>query len=123
MISLRNLFRQKRRNILLGIAIAVGVTILIVAHAFSSGITDLLLNKLVVRITGHISVAFSEKSNLNRQIFRDKERVITAIKNNVEDIREIDEGIGVFCRIIGNEKSDSMVVVGIDLSKNSVKKQ
>lgn len=116
MISLRNLFRQKRRNILLGTAIAVGVTILITAHAFSNGITDILFNKIVSYVAGHVSVNFVEKSNLNRQVFRDKERILTAIQDNNEVILEADEGIGVFCRIIGNKKADNLVVVGIDLS-------
>ncbi|MEW6086705.1 MAG: FtsX-like permease family protein [bacterium] len=119
MISLRNLFRQKRRNILLGTAISVGVTILIIAHAFSNGITDILFNKIVAYVAGHISVNFIEKSNMERQIFRDKERILSAINNNIDsaNVREIDEGIGVFCRIVGNKKADSMVIVGIDLSK------
>jgi ABC-type lipoprotein release transport system permease subunit len=56
---------------------------------------------------------------MERQVFRDKERVLTAIRNNVDslNVREIDEGIGVFCRIVGNRKADNLVVVGIDLSK------
>lgn len=117
MISLRNLFRQKRRNILLGMAIAVGMMILVIAHAFSNGITDILFNKIVSYVAGHVSVNFIEKSNLNRQVFRDKERVLTVIQNNMEVILEADEGIGVFCRIVGNKKADNLVVVGIDLSQ------
>ncbi len=118
MISLRNLFRQKRRNILLGIAIAVGVMILVIANSFAQGITDVLMNKIVARVAGHISIAFSEKSNMNSPIFRDKNKMMAIIKENSKDfgIREVQENIGVFCRAIGNGKSDSVVIVGIDFS-------
>lgn len=119
MISIRNLFRQKRRNILLGIAIAFGVTVLVVANSFANGITDVLLNKILVRVAGHVSIAPSEKGNMNSPIFRDKERILSIIKNNSSEygIREVEENMGVFCRAIGNGKADNVFVVGIDLSK------
>ncbi|MBI3599983.1 MAG: hypothetical protein HY097_05005 [Nitrospinae bacterium] len=117
-ISLRNLFRQKRRNILLGIAIAVGVMILVVARSFSAGITDILFNKIVVRVAGHISVAFNEEGKLYRTIFRDRERILTMVKNNLHDVREIEEALGIFNRVIGNGKSDNSILVGIDLSQH-----
>jgi len=116
-ISFRNLLRQKRRNILLGAAIALGVMILVVANSFSAGITDILLNKIIVRVAGHIQVAFNEKGGLYRVIFRDKEKILPLVRNNVEGIREIEESIGIFCRVIGNDRSDSLVFVGIDLSQ------
>ncbi|MDD5773069.1 MAG: FtsX-like permease family protein [bacterium] len=116
-ISLRNLFRQKRRNVLLGIAIAFGVMILVIANSFANGITDVLLNKLVARIAGHVSIAFSEKSNFNSPIFRDKEKIFSVIKNNNEGVREVEENVGVFGRAIGNGKADTIIIVGIDLSK------
>ena len=117
-ISLRNLFRQKRRNILLGIAIAVGVMILVVARSFSAGITDILFNKIVVRVAGHISVAFNEEGKLYRTIFRDKERILSVVKSNIHDIREIEEALAIFNRVIGNGKSDNSILVGIDLSQH-----
>ena len=116
-ISFRNLLRQKRRNILLGAAIALGVMILVIANSFSAGITDILLNKIIVRVAGHIQVAFNEKGGLYRTIFRDKEKILPLIQNNVEGVRELEESIGVFCRVIGNDKSDNLIFAGIDLSQ------
>ena len=52
-LAFRNLIRQRRRNLLLGVAIAFGTMILILANSFSRGITDTLLNKIVVQMTGH----------------------------------------------------------------------
>lgn len=54
-ISLRNLLRQKRRNVLLGIGIAFGMSILIMANSFAHGLSDILLNKIIKFMTGRYS--------------------------------------------------------------------
>ncbi|HBU69256.1 MAG TPA: hypothetical protein DEE98_02610 [Elusimicrobia bacterium] len=114
-LSLRNLFRQKRRNILLGIAIALGVTILVLANSFSQGISDIMFNKIMRWVTGQVTVRFNEKGRMNREIFRDKERVMALIKNT-PGVLEADEGAGMFCRAIGNGKSDNIIIVGVNTS-------
>ena len=110
--------RQKRRNFLLGSAIAFGVTILIVANAFSAGITDVLLNKIVTRVAGHVSIAVNEKGGLYRVIFRDNERMMKIINDNSNGIREIDEALGVFARVIGKGKSENVILIGINTSQS-----
>ena len=69
-ISFRNFLRQKRRNILLGIAIAFGVMVLTVANAFSQGISDNLLNRVVIYMTGHIRVNVMENGRYMTPIVR-----------------------------------------------------
>jgi ABC-type lipoprotein release transport system permease subunit len=91
--------------------------ILVVARSFSAGITDILFNKILVRVAGHISVAFNEEGKLYKTIFRDRERMLSLVKNNLSDIREIEEALGIFTRVIGNGKSDNGIIVGIDLSQ------
>ena len=114
-LAFRNLIRQKRRNILLGIAICLGVSILIVADSFSSGISDILFNKIIVRVSGHVSVNFWEQGSMNRQIFRDKDKVMQIIKNSLdENFLEMDESVGVFGRALGKGKADNTVLVGIN---------
>jgi len=115
-ISLRNLFRQKRRNILLGAAIAFGMCVLIVAHSFNNGISDVLLNKIVVYIFGHINIASSERGNFQNGMIRDKNRFIKIAKATIPDMIKIDEGVGGFGRIIGNGKSDNIALAGIEPS-------
>lgn len=116
-IGLRNLLRQKRRNILLGIAIAFGTAILIMAHGFAHGISDNLFNRIVVYVSGHVGVVFSENGNLYKQIFHDGQRVKEIVKKEIPDVVKIEEGIGIFCRAVGNGKSDNVVMIGIDLSQ------
>jgi len=124
MISLRNLFRQKRRNILLGTAIAFGMMILVIASSFSHGISDIMFNKIVRYVAGHVRISFNEKGGTQRQIFRDKTRIMDLIKENAEinnneyGVLEYDESVGVFCRAIGNGKSDNVMVVGIDTKQD-----
>lgn len=122
-ISIRNLFRQKRRNIFLGTAIAFGVTILIIANSFSNGVTDILFNKIVVYITGHVRVSISEGKGMMLPVFRDKERLLSIIKSNAYDVEDIDEGVMMFTRAVGNGKAENMAVVGVETKKSLSDKQ
>ncbi len=115
-ISLRNLFRQKRRNVLLGIAIAFGTMVLILANAFSHGISEVLFNEIVVYVSGHVSVNFAENGNAFRQVFHDGPRLREIIKKEIPELVTIQESIGVMARAIGNAKSDNVIMVGADLS-------
>jgi ABC-type lipoprotein release transport system permease subunit len=115
-ISLRNLLRQKRRSLLLGMAIAFGAMILILSNAFSHGISDVLFNKVMKFVTGHVSIAFSEKGNVYTQVFRDGDRVLQTIKKHAWGVATMSEAIGVFGRGIGNGRADNIILVGIDLS-------
>lgn len=114
-ISIRNLLRQKRRNILLGTAIAFGTMVLIIASAFSHGISEVLFNQIVVYVSGHVSVNFADNGNLFKQVFHDGPRFKEIIKKEVPGIVAINESIGVMARAIGNRKSDNVIMVGVDL--------
>ncbi len=115
-LSLRNLLRQKRRNLLLGSAMAIGVAILITANSFSHGISDIMFNKIMRYVTGHVAVRFNERGGVMREIFRDRQRVWDAVKDEPL-IEEADEAIGVFSRAIGNGRSDNIMLVGVDTGK------
>jgi ABC-type lipoprotein release transport system permease subunit len=116
-LSLRNLLRQKRRSFFLGIAIAFGMMILVMASSFSHGITDNLLNRMIVYMTGHMSVSVMEESSQNRRIIRDKDRIIRIIRKNVKDIKGINESVATFARLIGNARGDNTIVVGVEIDR------
>ncbi len=122
-LSLRNLFRQKRRNLMLGIAIGLGVTILIMASSFSRGISDIMFNKIVSYVAGHVSVNLNEGFGKRVPVFRDRERLFKIIEANVEKDAEVDEGLGIFTRAIGNGKADNMILVGVDTTKAITEEQ
>jgi len=113
-ISLRNLLRQKRRNILLGSGIAFGMCILIVSNAFSHGLSDILLNKIIVWMTGHIVVTMREKNEKEWEIIRDKERIQQVIQANVAGDKDVLEGVATVGRALGNEGAEFIVVVGVE---------
>ena len=120
-LSLRNLLRQKRRNIMLGSAMAIGVAILVVANSFSHGISDIMFNKIMRYVTGHVTVRFNERGGVMREIFRDRARVFEAVKDEPV-IESADEAIGMFARAIGNGKSDNIILVGVDTKKGRSEK-
>lgn len=120
-ISLRNLLRQKRRNFLLGVAIAFGTLVLVMASAFSHGISEVLFNEIIVYVSGHVSVQFSDNGNGFAQVFHDGPRVLDMIKKEVPEMRNVVESMGVMARAIGNGKSDNVILVGIDLKSGDEK--
>jgi hypothetical protein len=113
-ISLRNLVRQKRRNILLGSAIAFGMLILVLANAFSHGISDVIFNRIMKYTSGHISVSFSQNGNLYRMLFKDGDRMMAIAKREIPDVSGIQEAIGIMARAIGNAATDNVIMVGMD---------
>jgi putative ABC transport system permease protein len=112
-IAFRNLVRQFRRNLLLGIGIAVGMCILILTSSFTNGLTDILFNKVLVRMTGHIHVAEYEYTTRRSDVIRDTERFERIIRQTVQGIKRIDATISTFGRAIGNGKTGFLALVGI----------
>jgi len=118
MIGFRNLFRQKRRNILLGSAMAFGVMILIIASSFSQGISDIMFNKIIKYVAGHVNVRIVEGKSRSLSIFRDRERLFDTVKKNAgESVQDMEEGIAVFVRAIGNGRMENLVLAGFDAGK------
>ena len=123
LISIRNLLRQKRRNLLLGSAMAIGMAVLVIANAFSHGISDVMFNRILTYVTGHVSVAFTVKGNLNSQIFRDGERMLALARRRLPAALRVDEAVGVFTRAVGNGVSDNIILIGMDVRSEATEKE
>jgi ABC-type lipoprotein release transport system permease subunit len=122
-ISLRNLLRQKRRNILLGSAMAIGVAILCTASSFSHGVSDIMFNKLVRYVAGHVNISIYETKKYIT-VFRDKDRLDKIIKDSAgKELISTDESIGVFVRALGKGESQNMMIIGIETGKKVSKEQ
>lgn len=113
-ISLRNLLRQKRRNLLLGAAMAIGMAILVIANAFSHGISDTIFNRLLKYMAGHVTVALAQGSDIQRPVFHDGPRLDSLVRAAAPQAISVQEGVGFFTRVVGNGKSDNIVLVGMD---------
>ena len=112
-IAFRNLVRQFRRNLLLGVGIAVSLCILIVTSSFTGGLTDILFNKVLVNMSGHIRVEMNEYTTRRSDVIRDKSRFIKAIRDNVDGVKQINEVVSAFGRTVGNGKTGMVALVGI----------
>jgi ABC-type lipoprotein release transport system permease subunit len=112
-IAFRNLLRQFRRNVLLSAGIAVGMCILVVTASFTTGLTDILFNKVLVNISGHIKVVQDVYTTRRSDVIRDNDRFIRAIRANVDGIKSIDENVSAFGRIVGNGKTGLVALVGM----------
>ncbi len=120
-IAFRNLVRQFRRNALLGIGIAVGMCVLVVTTSFTNGLTDILFNKVMVYITGHMRVQMHEDTSRRTDVIRDTPRFMQAIRKTVDGIVRIDEDVSAFGRTVGNGKTGLVALVGLDGSSDFVR--
>ncbi len=114
-ISLRNLVRQKRRNLLLGVAIAFGTMVLVLANAFSHGISKVLLERIVRYTNGHVAISYVRNGNVMSQVFHDDMKIRDAVKAAAPSDASVEEAVGVYGRAIGNGVADNVYLVGIDL--------
>jgi putative ABC transport system permease protein len=115
-IALRNIVRQKRRNLLLGIAITFGAMVLILANAYSHGITKVLFERIVKFTNGHIAISFMKNGNMMNQVFHDGDMMMAVLKKEAPEAPRFDEAIGVFGRALGKGAADNAILVGVDLS-------
>lgn len=107
----------------MGIAISFGMMILIIASSFSYGLVDVLINEVVSYAFGHIVIDSNYGSSF--PIIRDRQRIEAIIKETVapEDLVNMSENIAVFGRAIGNGEADNVVVVGLELDTEQMKKR
>ncbi len=117
-ISGRNLARQKRRNLLLGIGIALGISILVVANSFSHGLSDILLNRLLALISGHVKVTMTERDDTRNarqwNIIRDKERLMGVIEERIQGEKDVFEVVTGQGRALANDKACNISLIGAD---------
>ncbi len=120
-IGLRNLLRQKRRNLLLGAGIALGVALLVVANALGNGMMDMLLNKMVSTFSGHIFIKMSERNAQTWEIMRDQARIRRIIEASVEGEETIRENVEANGRALGIGKATYISVNGIEADEAFVR--
>ena len=112
-IAVRNLARQYRRNLLLGISIAVGTSLLVVTTAFTNGLTDNLFNKVMTYWTGHLRVTEYSYVTRRSDVIREKARFIKVIRESVPGVKRIDEVASVYGRAVGNGHTALVALLGI----------
>jgi ABC-type lipoprotein release transport system permease subunit len=124
-LSLRNLLRQKRRNLLLGIGISFGMMILVIANSFSHGMVDVLINDIVSNAFGHLVIQSSIGNSSYYSMIRDKARIMEIVHDSIkkEDLRYVSESLGMFGQAVGNGTSDNVVVVGVSVKTEAEKKE
>ena len=120
-IAFRNLFRQKSRSFLMGLGIASGMMILVVAHSFSNGIVPVVVENVIAsNAFGHLSVAMTEKSgSSSRSIIRDKDEMAAMIREHTGNVRTVYEGCRTRAYAIGNGAAAMIALMSIPESSET----
>ncbi|NPV38020.1 hypothetical protein BREVNS_2275 [Brevinematales bacterium NS] len=124
-LAFRNLTRQKRRNLFLGSGIAIGITLLVVAGSFSLGLKDLLIDRWISYMSGHIQVTVLGSVNdfygRGKGFFKDKNMVENILASYTNEIDFFYTDASAFVRLIGNRRTDLIQLVGMEVDEGFLK--
>jgi ABC-type lipoprotein release transport system permease subunit len=119
-LSLRNLLRQKRRNLFLGMGIAFGMMIFVIANSFSHGMSEVFINDIIAYAFGHLVIQSTTGNGIpgsdgDSTMIRDKAHILKIVKESIApgDLLNIAENLQVYGRAIGNGEVDNIYIVGI----------
>ncbi|MFN4215913.1 MAG: ABC transporter permease [Brevinematales bacterium] len=120
-LAFRNLTRQKRRNLFLGSGIAIGMIFLVIAGSFSLGLKDLLIDRWITYMNGHIQITVLGNVNdfygRGKGFFKDKNVIEGILQSYTNDIDFFYSDASAFVRLIGNKRTDLIQLVGIDVDE------
>ncbi len=123
-VALRNLLRQKRRNIFLGLGVAIGILILVFVGSFTKGLKDIIIDKWFTGMNGHIQINIIGNVNdmfgRGKNYFKDRTLVENIVLNYTNEIDYYRSDASAFVRLLGNKKSDLVQIVGIEVNQGFV---
>ncbi len=123
-LAFRNLTRQKRRNLFLSAGIVVGMSMLVVAGSFSNGLEELLIDRWITYMSGHIQVSVMGVVNdfygRAKAYFKDKSVLEEALKPYTNEIDYYYTDASAFVRLVGNKRSDLIQLIGIDIDQGFI---
>lgn len=115
LIAFRNLFRQKSRSILIGLGVCVAVIYMILSGALAKGIYSNAIAKIVEsNLYGHVSVnIFEKEGSKTRFIIRDKDKIISFIKDRIPSVKEVKEVVIARTFAVGNGEGRMLRLTGV----------
>ena len=115
-IAVRNLNRQKKRSILLGVAIAFGFMIITLVNAFAAGFVVNIRENVSQLIAGHLFITGYEKSASGRlvQVIRDDAELLAAVERAKLSSRLVARRTLAEATIIFSGESVPQQIVGLE---------
>lgn len=119
-IAFRNIFRQKRRTILTGLAMVVGFTLLSVTIGLSDGVYGNIISMFTRNRMGHIQVhreGYLDKPSLYETIHD-----YTAVGETIQNVVGVEAWTPrVYAAGLGSvgEKSTAIQIIGVDVARET----
>ena len=115
-IAFRNLNRQKKRSILLGVAIAFGFMIITLVNAFAAGFVLNIRENVSQLVAGHLFITGYEKSPSGRlvRVIRDDSELLAAIERAELSSRLVARRTLAEATIIFSGESVPQQIVGLE---------
>ena len=120
-IALRNIWKQKKRSLLLASAIVCGLTLITLAGSFSNGAGRNIIRMGTTLRTGHLNVTGLVK--IRSTVFQelpDMDKILTIIRKTLPGIQRIESRISLMAGIFNPSRelgSRRGFVYGVDFGK------
>lgn len=115
MLGWRNLWRQKRRSLVVIFSITLGVLMMMFALGLMNGIITQMLDNSISTKLGHLVVhkkGFFENMKIETNFYPDP-RIFQALKND-KDIIASAPRVKAFAMIRTSESSRGLIIIGVD---------
>ncbi|SLM17733.1 putative ABC transporter, permease protein [uncultured spirochete] len=119
-IALRNLSRQKKRNILLGGAIAFSIMIVTLVNGFTGAFIENVSENFAYLMAGHVFIQGSERTASGKKIsaIRDDSIIFDAIANSGIKYKTATRSSEASATLVFEGKSTSQNLTGFDLENS-----
>lgn len=120
LIAFRNVLLAKRRTMFLGLSLFVISVLYILLNAFSTGITEVMIDNASTLTSGHVNVGGFFKATRRGAIplVSERDRVKSLVRKLIPDADVIDRGRG-WGRVIGPASSINCGLSGINFADES----
>ncbi len=107
LIAFRNLFRQKSRSAFIGIGICLSVAFIVVGNSLNKGMYRSIISNIIdSNLSGHCRInGFEKKGSVNMAVIRDKEEIVSRLKDELPNIKKIEETLTLTVYATVNGKS------------------
>ncbi|HET9594570.1 MAG TPA: FtsX-like permease family protein [Anaeromyxobacteraceae bacterium] len=119
LIAARNLTRHRRRNLLLGGAIAAVTALLVLLGGLTAGMRDAMLESATTLMTGHVNVGgfYKITAGSAAPLVTDYPRVLEEVRRRVPELDYVTVRGRGWGKVVSDTSSMDMVLGGVDVAR------
>jgi len=118
-IATRNLLQHTRRNLFLGMALAVTTALLVMLQGLAGGMKEGLLQSATVLASGHVNVGgfYKVTRSTAAPLVTDYEKVLAETKKHVPELADYTARVRGYAKAVSERSSMDLVLAGVEVAR------